>query len=109
MQAEFQKTFGLHAAAAGRVAGDVTSLRGCINQSAAQALPTDQIGYALNGQSGAAGPNLDLSTAVFQLTDGNPPGSVADTGMAGVQVPFGAGLMTTQEYYATLDPNYVAD
>ncbi len=110
LQAEFQKTYGPPNAVASGVATGTTLLSDHATQSAAQVLPTDRTGQMLNGQHGVVVPNLDPSAANFQPNDGNLPGSAVATDLAGVQVPFGTGSMTTQEYEATLDdPHYIGD
>ncbi len=109
LQAEFRKTFGPHIAAASGAASGATLPSGHANQSTAHMLPSDQNGQVVSGRSGVVGPILDPSAAVFQPNDGNLPGSIAATDPAGIQMLFGAGPMTTQDYEVTLDPNYVTD
>ncbi len=109
LQTEIWKNFGPHTAVAGGAASGVTLPSGYANQLTAQVLPTDQNGQVVNGQSRVAGHILDPSMAIFQPTDRNLLGSIANTDPAGIQVLFGVRPMTTQEYEAMLDPNYVAD
>ncbi len=109
LQAEFQKIYGPRTAVASEAASGATMLNDHANRSAAHVLPTDQTEQMLNGQHGAAGPNLDPSAAVFQQTDENLLGSIAVADPTGVPAVVGARPMTTQEYEAILDPNYIAD
>ncbi len=109
LQAEFQRNFGPRAAgASGPVSGAMLPSDRA-NLPAAQVLPTDGTGQLLNGQSGAVGPNLDPSAAVFQPTGGVLPDGIADMDPADVHVSVGPGPMTMQEYKVMLDPNHVAD
>ncbi len=109
LQAEFQKTYSLHAALASKAAWGATLPNDPATQPATQVLPTDRTDQMSNGPSRAAGPNLNPSAVVFQPTDGSLPDSAVATDLTGVPALVGTRLMTTQEYEAMLDPQYIAD
>ncbi len=97
LQEEFQKNYGPHAAVTSGAAQKTTLLASRPDQS-------------LNRPTGAAGANLDPSTAVLQPTNGSLLGSATGTDPTSVAALDGARPITMrQEYEVLLDPRYIAD
>ncbi len=109
LQAEFQKNYGPRAASAGEAVRGTTLPNDPAIQSVAQVLPTDRIDQMLNGSNRAAELNLNPSAATFQPATRSLPGSVVITDPVNVTSAAGIQLMTTQQYEATLNPQYVAN
>ncbi len=109
LRAEFQKDFGAPTAGANGAAGGATLLNNPADQLTACMLPTDPSEQEVNGLNGVAGLFLNPSSTTFQPVFGDPSDVTINSGWASVACPPGSGLMSAQQYEATLDLNYVAN